>query len=214
MALGNPLVRLVAGVVEPKWVTIIRFPLDDVAGVGGRNLANFVGLITARCGIAVVEKDDVAVPGVAGQLDRALEKQPFVGAGRCGLVLGAHQHLGSYQIVPQLAMLERFVLACQLSFQAAYGGWAGIGRHAGCAFPAVGRDIAPPACFEAGVYFRLTAGIGPASGAAAVTTPGGVGQVLFVVAGEHVQRQHDLLVVVPVDGVVGLVLGPCQGRQQ
>ena len=47
MPLRDALVRLVAGIVEPKRIGVIGFPLDDVTGVGGRNLPDFAGVVSA-----------------------------------------------------------------------------------------------------------------------------------------------------------------------
>ena len=41
MALRNALVGLVAGIIEPERIGVIRLPLHDVARIGGRNFANF-----------------------------------------------------------------------------------------------------------------------------------------------------------------------------
>ena len=60
----------------------------------------------------------------------------------------------------------------------------------------------------------IAGSVSPTVWADPVAAPSRVWEVILVVIAEHIQGQHDLLVVVPVDGVVGLVLGPGQGGQQ
>ena len=139
--------RLVARIVEPEWSCVVGLPLDDVARFGGRNLANHSRIITAPLrawtGVKVY---DVTVPSVAGHLNWALEEQLAVRAGGGCFILGAHQYLGIVaQIVPQLTVLEGFVLPGQLFLQVFYGCAAGIGWHCRCAAPVMGFNITPTA---------------------------------------------------------------------
>ena len=60
----------------------------------------------------------------------------------------------------------------------------------------------------------IAGSVSPTVWADPVAAPSRVWEVILVGIAEHVQGQHDLLVVVPVDGVVGFVLGPGQGREE
>ena len=72
MALRDPLMRLVAGIIKPERVCVVRFPLDDVTGFCRRDFSDSPGIIRTGLWVAVVEEDDVSVPCVAGDLDWAL----------------------------------------------------------------------------------------------------------------------------------------------